>query len=114
MWSKAATGCFIGLVLTLACTNWPAKVSAQSKEPPPNYPPRLPYGFSNFVWWSDDELRVALKKRIPGLGDEISTTSRAIGGMREALNALLKEKGITAEVQSEEPSYSALHPQESE
>jgi len=114
MWSKTATGFFFGLVLTLGCTNWPATASAQSKEPPANYPPRLPYGFSNFVWWSDDELRVALKKRIPGLGDEISTTSRAIGGMREALTALLKEKGITAEVQSEETSYSALHPQETE
>jgi len=69
---------------------------------------RLPYSFGNFVWWSDDELRSLLKKRIPGLGDEIATTTAAEGRVRDALKALLKEKGITAEVQSQEPSYSSF------
>jgi outer membrane translocation and assembly module TamA len=75
------------------------------------YPAHLPYSFSNIVWWSDDELRSLLKTRIPGLGDEIATTSVAEGRMREALKVLLQEKGIRAEVQSEEPSNSSLqHP----
>jgi hypothetical protein len=78
---------------------------AQAGNPTPNYPPHLPYSFGNFVWWSDDELRALLKKRIPGLGDEIAPTGTDVGRMRDALKALLKEKGIAAEIYSEEPSY---------
>jgi hypothetical protein len=74
------------------------------------YPARLPYRFSNFVWWNDEDLRVLLKKRIPGLGDEVATSSSAEGKVRDALTALLKERGIVAEVQSEEPSLSAFAP----
>jgi outer membrane protein assembly factor BamA len=79
--------------------------TAQTTKPAPNYPTHLPYSFGNFVWWSDDELRALLKKRIPGLGDEIETTSVAVGRMRDALKALLKEKGISVDIYSEEPSY---------
>ncbi|HMD77372.1 MAG TPA: hypothetical protein VKG86_08360 [Terracidiphilus sp.] len=49
--------------------------NAQTAKPAPNYPTHLPYSFGNFVWWGDDELRALLKKRIPGLGDEIEPTS---------------------------------------
>ena len=98
-----------GLLLSAAAAAW-----AQTPKPAPAYPARLPYSFGNFVWWSDDELRALLKKRIPGLGDEIATTTAAEGRVRDALKALLKEKGITAEVQSEEPSYSAIGPHDSE
>jgi outer membrane translocation and assembly module TamA len=70
----------------------------------------LPYSFSNFVWWSDEELRALLEKRIPGLGEEIATRTSAESRMREALTELLKEKGVVAEVQWEEPSNSALEP----
>ena len=92
-----------GLLLSAAAAAW-----AQTPKPAPAYPARLPYSFGNFVWWSDDELRSLLKKRIPGLGDEIATTTAAEGRVRDALKALLKEKGITAEVQSQEPSYSSF------
>jgi outer membrane protein assembly factor BamA len=68
----------------------------------------LPYSCSNCVWWSDDELQSLLKKQLPALSDEIPTTSVAEGKVRSALKLLLKEKGITAEVQSEEPSSFAL------
>ena len=80
----------------------------QTAAPNPSYPAHLPYSFSNFVWWSDDELRALLKKRIPGLGDEVATSTPAEGKIRDALTALLKEKGIAAEVQSSEPSDFAL------
>jgi hypothetical protein len=80
----------------------------QNANRPPAYPSHLPYSFSNVVWWSDDELRDLLKKQIPNLGDEVATTTGAEGGIRQALKVLLKQKGIVAEVQSEEPSYSAL------
>ncbi len=76
----------------------------------PAYSAHLPYSFSNFVWWNDDELRALLKKRIPGLGDEIATNNPAEGRVRDALTALMKEKGIVAEIQSEEPSTSAFRP----
>ncbi len=71
-------------------------------------PPSLPYSCTNCVWWSNDELRVLLKKQIPTISDEIPTTSVAEGRVRAALKLLLREKGITAEVQSEEPSSFAL------
>jgi len=82
--------------------------TAQEAKPAANYPGSLPYSFGNFIWWSDDELRVLLKKRIPGLGDEIATTTAAEGRIRDALKALLKENGIAAEIQSQEPSYSSF------
>jgi len=72
------------------------------------YPAHLPYTFSNFAWWTDAELRDLLKKRIPHLGDEIATTTEAEGRVRDALTALLMEKGISARVMSEEPSPSAM------
>jgi len=81
---------------------------AQGAKLSQSYPAHLPYSFGNFVWWSDDELRLLLKERIPGLGDEIPTTTAGEGRMRDALKALLKEKGVTAEIQSQEPSYSAF------
>jgi hypothetical protein len=72
------------------------------------YPSKLPYQFSNFVWWNEEDLRVLLKKRIPGLGEELATTHDAERGVRDVLTALLKEKGIDAEVQSDEPGPSAF------
>lgn len=91
--------CWLGMV---------APVCAQIPKTPASYPDKLPYAFSNFVWWPDDELRALLKKRIPGLGDQIATTASAEGRVRDALTAILKEKGVAAEIQSEEPSYSAV------
>jgi hypothetical protein len=101
--SKTALRSFVAALFALLL-GWAASAVAQTPEPNPPYPSHLPYSFGNFVWWSDEELRDLLKKRIPGLGGEISTTSASIGRMREALTALLKEKGIDADVLSEEPS----------
>lgn len=62
------------------------------------------YKFSNFVWWSDGELRTELKKRIPTLGDELVRGSAMEEMVRTALTRLLREKGIEAHVQALEPS----------
>jgi hypothetical protein len=62
------------LILFLYLTN---TNSAQNTKAAAKYPAHLPYSFSNFVWWSDGELRALLLKRIPGLGDEIATTKRS-------------------------------------
>lgn len=84
----------------------PARAYAQSQAK--SYPSHLPYSFSNFVWWTDDELRAELKKQIPGLSNEIATTGQAEERMRNALTALLRAKGIRADVLSEEPSLSSF------
>jgi hypothetical protein len=72
------------------------------------YPSHLPYAFSNFVWWNDEELRIQLKKRMPALGEEIAPDSDTLRKMRDTLKEMLKEKGIQADVQTEEPSSFAL------
>jgi hypothetical protein len=85
-----------------------APAFTQAAKPLQEYPARLPYAFSNFVWWSDEELRAALKKRIPDLGDEIATSANVKGQIRSELKQLLRDKGIVADVLSEEPSDFAL------
>jgi hypothetical protein len=102
---KAAHYPSMFLTIGLSVTTWGF---SQTAKPTQNYPAHLPYTFGNFVWWSDEELRALLKKRIPGLGDEMATSTRAKDQMRDALIALLKEKGITADVLSVEPSNFAL------
>jgi outer membrane protein insertion porin family len=89
------------LGLAVVCT-------AQTAKPAASYPTHLPYSFGNFVWWSNDELRLLLKARIPGLGDQIAPSIADEDRVRDALKALLKEKGITAEIQSQEPSSFSL------
>lgn len=91
------------LALALACT-CAATGLAQSAKPTSNYPTHLPYAFSNFVWWTDADLRAELKKRLPGLGDEIAPDRAAESRIRDALKEILKQKGVTADVMSEEPS----------
>lgn len=85
-----------------------AKCFAQVPPPNQNYPSHLPYAFSNLVWWSDNELRTILKQRIKGLGDEIVPDSPALGQIRNTLKSLLQQKGIDADIQSQEPSTFSL------
>ena len=89
------------IILALATTG---ASLAQSAKPAPTCPAHLPYAFSNFVWWTDADLRAQLKKRIPGLGDEIAPDHASESKIREALKELLKQKGVTADVMTEEPS----------
>jgi hypothetical protein len=91
--------CVTALALSLATA-----CLAQSANPSPPYPTHLPYAFSNFVWWTDADLRTQLKKRSQGLGAEIAPTQASESKVRDALKALLREKGVVADVMSEEPS----------
>jgi hypothetical protein len=84
------------------------RCAAQAQNGKKGYPDRLPYAFSDFVWWSDDELRRLLKERIGDLGDEIGPGGPTQDRIRDTLTALLRSKGVTADVMSEEPSYSAF------
>jgi hypothetical protein len=101
----------LSLCVHIVLNGAPSFTSAQSPRPLQSYPTHLPYRFENFVWWSDNDLRTLVKAHVPGLTDEVDTTSVALGRVRNALTALLREKGIVAEVQSQEPSYSAVAPQ---
>lgn len=85
-----------------------ATCAAQAPESVETKPELLPFAFSNFVWWSNPELHGILKNRIPGLGDEIAPNSPMERRIREVLTSLLKQKGISAEVQTIEPSSFAL------
>ena len=68
----------------------------------------FPFAFSNFVWWSDSDLRADLKKHIPMLREKIGIGSPMESQIRTVLTRLLREKGIQAEVQVMEPSRDVL------
>lgn len=93
---------FFAFIVTLG--SCPAQVPQKDS----SYPQHLPYAFSNFVWWSNDELHDLLKARISGLGDEIAPGSAMEHKIHDVLTTILKEKGIVAEIQSTEPSTFAL------
>src|SRR6185312_9597223 len=65
---------------------------------------RLPYTFSNFPWWTDAQIRVELKHRLPSLGDEVGRGSAQEAQVRDALTAMLAARGVRATVISDEPS----------
>lgn len=97
--------------IALAVTLGALTLTAQS--PKPASAKAYPYTFSNFVWWSDADLRHALKQRIPSLADEIVPSSPMDKKVRLALIDLLKAKGIHADVLSYEPSPPPGQPQTS-
>lgn len=96
------------LVLILAFIGAVVRCEAQATPKTVSSPEHLPYAFSNFVWWGNDELRKLLEDRIPGLGDEIAPGSPMEHKIHDVLTAILKQRGIAAEVQSTEPSAFAL------
>ena len=69
-----------------------------------------PYRFTNFIWWSDSDLRLALKRKLPGLGDTLAPFSPMDAQVRLALIELLKTKGIHADVQIFGPSEQVTPP----
>ena len=95
--AKSAAACFC-----LALSAGTALAQSNSQIPVPAA--RYPYTFTNFVWWSDADLRAELARRIPGLGPEIAPDSREESRIRTLLELLLKQKGIQTNVQSIEPS----------
>lgn len=65
---------------------------------------RLPYTFTNFPWWTDSQIRIELKHRIPSLGDEVGRGSAQEAQVRDTLTAMLAARGVRATVISDEPS----------
>jgi outer membrane protein assembly factor BamA len=54
----------------------------------------LPVRFTNFVWWSHDELLRLLEERVPLFHGTLPLQSNQTGEVEDALVALLREKGI--------------------
>jgi outer membrane protein assembly factor BamA len=58
----------------------------------------VPAHFDNFVWFSDDELRAALQRRVPLFKQLLPIAGNLPGRVSEALQALFTEKQIAARV----------------
>jgi hypothetical protein len=86
----------------------PTTACAQSNNAASDSRDHFAYSFSNFVWWSDEDLRSSLKRHIPTLGDTLPRNSPLETKIRAELVKMLREKGVTAEVQIFEPSLDVL------
>jgi hypothetical protein len=86
----------------------PANASANSNNAASDSQDHFVYSFSNFVWWSDEDLRSSLKRRIPTLEGTLPRNSPLETKIRTELIRMLREKGISAEVQIFEPSLDVL------
>lgn len=82
----------------------PGAMAQAPKTPQQPVSERLPYTFSNFPWWTDEQIRAELKHRIPSLGDEVGRGSAQEAQVRDTLTAMLVTKGVRATVVSDEPS----------
>jgi outer membrane protein assembly factor BamA len=58
----------------------------------------LPARFTNFVWWSPEELNTALKTRVPLYIGVIPISGNLQDSVTAALKALVAEKGVTANI----------------
>jgi len=58
----------------------------------------LPCRFANFVWFTQDELIVALRSRVSLFNGQAAPGGNQAEGIRAALEALLKERGISGHV----------------
>jgi outer membrane protein insertion porin family len=58
----------------------------------------LPVHFEDFVWFSDEELRRAIKEHVPLFDGELPTSGSLPNEVSDALQTLLVEKGIAGHV----------------
>ena len=59
----------------------------------------VPVRFSDFVWFTDDELRQKLHERVPLFSGELPTSGRLPDEVSDVLQALLVENGIPGNVE---------------
>jgi len=60
----------------------------------------LPLEFTNFPWWSDDEIMASLNGKVPLFQGTVPTSGSVRTGIERALEALVATKGVTATVKS--------------
>lgn len=58
----------------------------------------IPVTYDNFVWFSDQELNDAVRKRVPLFTGTVATTGEMVDQVTEALQAVVLERGINGEV----------------
>jgi outer membrane protein assembly factor BamA len=58
----------------------------------------LPARFTNFVWWSPEELNAAIKTRVPLYIGVIPISGNLQDSVTAALKAMVAEKGVTANI----------------
>ncbi len=58
----------------------------------------VPAQFDNFVWFTDDELRVVLQRRVPLFKQLLPLTGNLTDRVSEALQAILSEKNLPGRV----------------
>ncbi len=59
-----------------------------------------PCRFSNFVWFSQEELLAALRARVPLFAGQVPPRGSQLENVRAALEAILKERGVPGHVTS--------------
>jgi outer membrane protein insertion porin family len=60
----------------------------------------LPCRFANFVWFTPDELLAGLRSRVPLFNGQVPESGELLGRISSALEGMLKERGIEAQVES--------------
>lgn len=83
VYSYTSSGAAVRLELQLADTDKSKLVPAQ---------------FDNFVWFTDDELRAALQRRVPLFKQGLPLTGNLPDRVSEALQAILSEKNLPGRV----------------
>jgi outer membrane protein insertion porin family len=60
----------------------------------------FPVRFTNFVWMPEDRLLAELRSRVPLFPGDVSPSGEMVESIERALEAILKERGITATADS--------------
>jgi hypothetical protein len=107
MRTASLTTGFFFLLLTVSTPGAFSQTPKTPQQPVQPVSEQLPYSFSNFPWWTDTQIRAELKHRIPSLDDQVGRGSAQEAQVRDALTAMLAQKGIRATVVSDEPSQTS-------
>jgi outer membrane protein insertion porin family len=69
----------------------------------------VPAGFTDFVWFTDEELRRKLHQHIPLFSGDLPTTGRMADQVSDVLQALLVENGIPGYVEYQRKTDKSQH-----
>ncbi len=90
-----ASGLFANLSYKLKGTTDKAVLTFEVVEPKLTMPVR----FDNFVWFTDDELTAAVRRKFPAFDGSAPEQGNAAEQIRQALEELLREKKIEGKVE---------------
>ncbi|NUQ29199.1 MAG: hypothetical protein HOQ35_11880 [Acidobacteriaceae bacterium] len=94
------TGAFEDMQATL---DGPMKaISVIFKVKPVDASKLLHISYANFAWWSPEELKAEISRRVPLAGETIPEAGSLQASVQTALEAMVQEKGLTGAKVSEE------------